>query len=354
MEIERLFLPNFIAIICMVVFIGKYDHIKKQDTKVAKLVFSMALLDIAGAAVSLIYNVAAVRLGNGFDSDTWITVFISGLVTLREFVVIQILVGWKIFIAFVLYRSKDLLKRKYNRKYIPMAIISVIVFLLYFSPRYNPSGNVRLVAMVAFTLFVLAVQLYFMIGAYMMVRKTYARRRPPTTLRLDIFMIPFVVGFLLGLINSPWIGDLRFLCFAIAIVLTWRTVEKNYLYRDPFTGFYNKYFLADMNDYMEKSGYPNGVGVMFQSTGNGNKLVSVLQSMKPDDSDIFCIGADEYLLMAGKQNDDVLELLIKSIRAGAEYVDPTMVIKAAYAIREPEESSADFTARLLKLSVKEK
>ena len=61
------------------------------------------------------------------------------------------------------------------------------------------------------------------------------------------------------------------------------------------------------------------------------------------------LGEDEYLLMAGPQKESVLRLLIKSVELGLAEEDKTLEVKSAYAVREQEESTEDFTKQLLEL-----
>ena len=80
---------------------------------------------------------------------------------------------------------------------------------------------------------------------------------------------------------------------------------------------------------------------------------AVLDGVKPQDAEIFSLGENEYLLVAGPQKESVLKLLIRGIRNRAAEEDGSMEIKTAYAIREKEESTQDFTKRLLKLHQEE-
>ena len=57
--------------------------------------------------------------------------------------------------------------------------------------------------------------------------------------------------------------------------------------------------------------------------------------------------SDEYLLMAGIQRESVLKLLIKSVKLGLAEKDSSLTVTGDYSIRQKDESSSDFTKRLL-------
>ena len=96
-----------------------------------------------------------------------------------------------------------------------------------------------------------------------------------------------------------------------------------------------------------RNGYPNGVGVYFEAPRSEGKLIPVLNSVKPDDSEIFSLGEDKYLLMAGQQKESVLRFLIRSVKLGLAEEDSSLSVTEDYAVRHKDESSADFTKRLL-------
>ena len=100
---------------------------------------------------------------------------------------------------------------------------------------------------------------------------------------------------------------------------------------------------------MQKSGYPNGIGICFKAPGNGEKLIPVLNSIKPADAEIFSLGEDQFLVMGGPQSKSAIRLLIKAATLKAKEADSSMEIESSYAIREKDESTEAFTKRLLDL-----
>ena len=344
-----LYTPNILTIVIMLVFLLKYDHVRKKDTKEATTIYAMALICIAGAFLSLFDNIMASYLGENTPDAVSVSLFFAILDTIEGVLVIQILIGWVVFVDFSLHRSSDRVERLYGYRVVPVVLIAVTVFLLNLERHLKLSGPLAVVILVGLLILFFGIQLYYVAKAYLLVRKSHQFRRQPTLLRLDIFMVPFLIGMIFSLQPVKWLGDLRFFTFAVGIVLTWRTVERRYAFMNPVTGFYNRDFLVRMNEFMEKNGYPNGSGVYFRAAGHGNELLSVLKTLRPDNSEVFVMGDDEYLLMSDVKNKSAIRLLIRSVEAAAADAASAIKVESGYVIREEGEDVSAFTKRILKL-----
>ena len=102
-----------------------------------------------------------------------------------------------------------------------------------------------------------------------------------------------------------------------------------------------------MNHYMEKKGYPNGIGVIFKAPGDGAKLIPVLEQCKPADAEIFSLKEDEYLLLSAMQKESLIQLLIKSVKLEFAQTGGETEVETSYAIRQSDESTEAFMNRLL-------
>ena len=344
-------------IIILTALLLKDEHLRKRDTLEAKKIFSISVIGIIIAVIylmsglckqSALYNVAPTVLKEEpYAFLTW------GCVA--EMLATQAIIEWNSFVEFAIFRSvdHDAKRRRLLKRY---GIAVVIGFILVYLLAYRMFGaGLNLISFLAVTMFVFfAIGIYFMIRSVVCVHIAKKTRKPPSFLRLDGFIIPIVITYVLSffsIILQEW--DLRSVGIAIAVLLTWKSVLNRYRYVDPFTGFFNKNFLSSMNDYMEKSGYPNGIGVLFKAPGTGNKLIPVLDGFKPADSEIFSFGDGEFLLMAGPQKESVIRLLINGVKRTASEESDIKEINTKYAVREKNESAEEFTARLLGLSAEE-
>ena len=340
------------AIIIIAVLLLTDKHLVRRDTVEAKRIFYIAILTAAGSVVNMLSTVYDFKFFV-YPGEKWYWVFaliLSLLCCLKEMMSVQIIIGWNLFIDYGLYRSNDHVIKKYKRIMVPCVVLSIlfIVFYVVFD-SYLKYGGAAVSIVNGFTCLCLGLQFVLAANACLIVYSAKKMRKPPSFLRLDVFLIPVVLGYILNLMPVIDKADYRSICMAIAVVLTWRSVVNRYKYADPYTGYFNRDFLTSMNEYMEKSGYPNGVGVYFKVTGDRSKMRAVLDGVKPQDAEIFSLGENEYLLVAGPQKESVLKLLIRTIGNKAAEEEGVTEIRTAYAIREKEESAQAFTKRLLEL-----
>ena len=271
------------------------------------------------------------------------------LLCVKEFFTLLIILFWNLYVDFCLYKSDDHVRKKMRWSLILVCVVSGTFTLIYVPLCIlSPASQLPVVIWNLFIAISLSIQLFYVINAIWIVWSARKRRQPPTFLRLDLFLIPIAVGYALSLI--PEFPDIRNLSYAIAVLLTWITLRMRGRYVDPTTGFYNQTFLRSMNEYMEKRGFPNGVGVLFKVPEHGEKLIPILDGLKPSDAEIFFLGENACLLMSGPQKESVLRLLIKTVKLKTAQEDKTLTISTAFAIREKEESMEDFTRRLLELT----
>ena len=341
-------------IIILTILLLKDEHLRKRDTAEAGKIFRISVIAILIAVVYLmagmckftaLYSVAPTVLKEEpYCFLTW------GCIS--EMFAAQAIIEWNLFVEYAIFKSGDYEAKK-RRVFKICGIVASVGFVIVYAAGYKLFGaGLNLISFLSVTMFVFfALGIYFMIRSVIAVHRAKKTRQAPLFLRLDAFIVPIVLTYLLGafaVITQEF--DPRSLGIAIAVVQTWRSVVNRYKYVDPYTGFFNRNFLKSMNEYMDKSGYPNGIGVLFKAPGTGDKLIPVLEGFKPADSEIFSFGDGEFLLMAGPQKESVIKLLINGVKLTASEESDIKDIEAEYAIRGEDETTEDFTARLLRLS----
>ncbi len=343
---------ELVSIIIIAFLLLTNDHLKKRDTIESKRIFGIAVLSATGSLINTLITIYDFY-GHVEPGTQWYVAhafLMAFSCCLKEMMSLQIMISWNLFVDYGINRSYDHVIKKYRRILIPCIVISVLFIAVYtITDSFAEYTGTAVSVMTGFIYLCEVLQLVMAVNAVWIVISAKQRRKPPSFLRLDVFIIPVALGYILNLIPAIPKCDYRSICTAIAVVLTWRSVKKRYQYVDPFTGFYNRAFLSSMNEYMEKSGYPNGIGVYFRAPESNGKLIPVLDALKPADSEIFSLGEDEYLLLAGPQKESVIRLLIKSIELKAAEENSSLKINSAFCIREENESTEAFTKRLLEL-----
>lgn len=281
--------------------------------------------------------------------NIWLGAFLTAVLNCgKEFFALLIIIYWNMYVDYCTYKSYDHVRKKLKKTLLLVSVVSAVFTLIYMIVVALPFPDSMIIGvMTTFVIVSFGIQLLYVINAVWIVWSARKRRKPPTFLRLDLFLIPIAVGFIMYLFNiTLGIHDVRNLCYAVAVLLTFLTLMRRGRYVDPATGFYNRTFLSSMNEYMEKNGYPNSIGVYFKAPESEGKLIPILDSLKPSDAEIFSFGKDEYLLMSGPQKESVIRLLIKSVNLKAAEEGCGFTVQTAYAIRGKDETPEAFTKRL--------
>ncbi|WP_034444054.1 hypothetical protein [Butyrivibrio sp. AE2032] len=366
MGLLKFIITKALAIVFVLALIFSDGHLRRRDTVESKRIFQIAVLIAVAAFFDMFITWVdwTFYVEPGEKGALFHAIFIALLNVAREMVALQVVVGWNLYVDYAIFHSYEHVQKKFKKSFIPAVIISVIFIVVYMAltEGFFYEGFQTVQAIAAFGYICIALQVFYLINAIQIVLKAHKGRKPPSFLRLDAFLVPVILGFFIyltqilmqyGLLPFNRIlmqNEVRDLCLAIAVVLTWISVRNRYKYVDPVTGLYNREFLSSMNEYMEKSGYPNGIGICFKAPGSEGKLIPVLNSIKPMDAEIFSLGKDEYLVMAGPQSQGAIRLLIKAATLRASETDSSMKVESSYAIRQKEESPEAFTNRLLTLA----
>ena len=283
---------------------------------------------------------------------SWLSAFLTAVLNCaKEFFTLLIILFWNMFVDYCTCKSYDHIRKKQKKGLILVGAVSAFFTVAYaYAMVFATDLRVAVVIWNTFFFLNLGIQLLFVVNAIWIVWSGRKRRKPPTFLRLDLFLIPVTAGYIL--FSIPGVPDIRNLSFAVGAALTVIALMRRGSYVDAETGFYNRTFLRSMNEYMEKHGYPNSIGVYFSAPGSEGKLIPILDSLKPADAEFFSFGKDEYLLLSGPQKESVIRLLIRSVNLKAEQEGCDFTVQTAYAIRGKEETPEAFTKKLSEMTVK--
>ena len=253
---------------------------------------------------------------------------------------------WMIFVDYCVYKSPDHIKKRYMPYYIlaGVGILFSAVSIFSMIRSYLNMPLPMVVIMLLDTFIVMPViQLIFVITAYRIVAGHRKERRPPLFLRLSAFIVPVVIGCVLGVLVH---SSLRSLGFAIGLLLTLRIQGNRSRYIDPDTGFYNKDFLQLMYEHLEKNGYLKGICIVFSAPDRKDELIKAVGQLDYDNSEVFLFADGKVLLTTGEQKKEAVELIIRYVSAVASAADPPFAAYTDTIERSEGESAGSFTARI--------
>ena len=132
----------------------------------------------------------------------------------------------------------------------------------------------------------------------------------PLILRLDFFVIPWIICFFNDLIPMP---PLDGFFSSLALILTWIVVSRRYKYLDQETGFYTEEFLSELDAYADRSRSKGGSVIIFETEKDENELAESIRASKPANSSVIKINKGRFLLISRVNEIKSLNYLIRIV-----------------------------------------
>ena len=88
---------------------------------------------------------------------------------------------------------------------------------------------------------------------------------------------------------------------------------------------------------MEKTDFPNAVGILFTAKGHGEKLAVLLEQLRPDNSQILSANEERYLVLCPRLPDRVILRLTDKVKKMASMDKEPYEVESAYIIRKDGE-----------------
>lgn len=315
-----------------------------------RIFLMMCSLAIFEGAVSVINDVIYIMMNflQLYTESFYMQVFQPLGLFISETVSTLLTLLWMIFVDFCVYKSPEHIRKRYPPYYViaGAGIVFSALSMIFTITTYPEPDLPAVVFMLASTFMILPViQLIFVITAYRIVAGYKMERRPPLFLRLSVFIIPVVLGCVIGVFIHPCF---RSLGFAIGLWLTLRVQRDRSRYIDQETGFYTQDFLLVMYDHLEKKGYLNGMGIIFSAPESRPLLIKAVSQLDYDNSEIFLLEDGTVLYTTGEQKKDTIELIIRYVKTCISGEDPSAEINTEIIERDKGESAGSFTDKILR------
>ena len=330
------------------------------------------------AVTALVYALLGVLrcyafLNTRFFYETGILAFAIGFV---EVAYLFYALMWLLFIDASLYHSTDGLKRRYSPAVIPLVIITGLLLASAFLEGYINAGDADALKKTGMLMDILNLSsmievsrhfISFIVGAaYMLyacrLSQSYQKDiKQPVFLRLDVFFIPWFIGWIpcllmniaamLNLIFSIRIAfrlpDISFLCAAVSLILTYLSMRNRYRYLDYETGFYKQEFLDNITAFMEKRQVGVNCGVLIRVSGSRDGFAKILSDRKPERSTVILFSDDSFILFSDVRSSAAVKLLEQDLREVSDEQIPGSVLDIMVRFREKDEALEAFRDRII-------
>ena len=325
---------QFISAAAVVILLIKNPRLRQRKRPEDRFMFWECIL---------VLILLGIEIFMGFDTYLpfeMMLVTMSVMPLFTEFIFMLIIMQWMVFVDYSLYRSPDHIRRRYRFAILPIIIVMGIDAAQLIATQFMPEITDALIAFVTFVQYAqVIVELCYILTAVRLVIVYGKECREPRFLRLSAFIVPFILANLV----RPYDASLM----ALGILLTYLAVLRRDRFLDHDTQFYNRAFLEYTGKYRDKKQYTGGNGILVDARGHGEDMAGILRELKPQDSNVYVLEKDHYLLLSESLRGSAVQCAVMNISEAAKTSDPPYSPKIITIKRGKEESADAFATRLL-------
>ena len=263
-----------------------------------------------------------------------------------EISVLSLLYQWLLFVGFMIYGSKDYLRRRYWPFYIPIPVLAILLIV----NGYNGFlFEMELYQWKYHTVYYLIPGLelaYIIITIIMIIRHNIKvdRRRK---FRLTFVLIPVATGFLTEYVLGMKLGPLS---FASALVFIFFSMTERWQYYDEQRGFYNAAFFDYMKELVAEGRKDYNSVIYVKCRGGETEMAEVISSELPREIVKVHVRNDVYGIYAEKGKDELMDMIEDVIREGASDYEREHGVHLEFDLnteyRNRGESAVEFLERI--------
>ena len=324
------------AIIGVLILILANPRLREHKRTEDRFLFAECILVIA-------MNLLDLSLIPMVESDAkWTQYAFEISLTVNEALYMLIILQWLVFVDYSLYRSMDHIRRRYGHAVLPIIILTVFDILesvCVFMPGVNPFLHTMGKAAMYYLKFF--IELGYIVTAIYIVKKHDRESREPKFLRLEAFIIPFILGLLVRFYDSSMM--------ALGIILTYGAVKRRDRFINHATGFYNVDFFKYLGAYRDKKKYRGESVVVLSAPENAEGMALLLNKMKPGSSSVIDKGDGKFFLFAENLRESAASMISSTFKEEAQKSDPPFTPEITVVRRREDESAAGFADRVLNL-----
>ena len=322
------------AVIGVIILILANPRLKEHKRTEDRYLFTECILVIA-------MNLLDLSLIPMVVSDAgWTQYAFEISLTINEMLYMMIILQWLVFVDYSLYRSRDHIRRRYRHAVLPIIILTaldIIQSIFVFAPGVDPFLHSVGALVLYYLKFI--IELSYIATAIYLVKKHDKESREPKFLRLEAFIIPFVIGVLFRFYDSPMM--------ALGIILTYGAVKRRDSFINQDTGFYNVDFFRYLGAYRDKKKYRGESVIVMSSPEHAGKLALLLQKMGPGKGSVIDKGDGQFFLFAENLRESAASMISSTFKEEAQKSDPPFTPEISLIRRREDESASGFAERVL-------
>ncbi len=327
------------AIIGVVWMIMTNEPLRKRRRLQDKLIFTECLLVIA---LNVLIQVCKILVSFAMvmrDNDLYFF-GLYALCAICEALYMMILLQWLVCVDYSLNHSMDHLRRRYRHAAWPIVIVTILDILHSLVTRYVTDTTLIVTMAVLLHLGKLIIEMSYIIVTILMVKDYEKERREPRFLRLDAFIIPFLLGVLFRYVDASLIG--------LGVILTYMAMKRRDKYIDMETDLYNAGYLDCISAYWDKKQYRDSNALIVKAPGHGDGLTKILMEIRIPDCYIIRLDESSFVILTAAVRSSFTKMTKMLLTEQAEEsADPFVPLTCALC-RSEGKSAMDFAEEIRK------
>ncbi len=264
--------------------------------------------------------------------------------TLRECIVVVIVVLWLIYVDRTLYGEKNRHSFFFNLLFFPFALIFILLIVNIFtgivftySPenRFEPKLPMYIIFGVEF--------IYFAFSAVMV---RYYDRKTMKTRFLRVSPMILCIALASGTqFFAPY--DVGILGYVIGLALLYFSILGEIRYVDDESGLYNRGYMDYLYDMALNGKYGPNSALVLQTNDNCNAAIGIVRDTLHQQSDVIRIENKKYLVFSQNNSRSEMQILSSIVseaveKYNAEHPDDKVQISARCCMRTKDEDAFTF------------
>lgn len=192
----------------------------------------------------------------------------------------------------------------------------------------------------------LSLVVYYLAVSFYNLYYYHKTRKQPLFLRLDVFIIPWIVAIVVQNI-PPLYLVIDSLCAFISLLLTYYSMRNRYRYLDLQTDFYREDFIPFLEKYAIENNLDKNCSIIRITCSDFLKGADIIRKSRPLQSIVIEMEEGDFLMIAAINMSNAFLLLDNCLKETAQREYPEIRIDTQYWIKEPSESLEDFARRTL-------
>ncbi len=246
--------------------------------------------------------------------------------------------NWLKFIDAAVNNNDRAIKEKYRYYYAPIVFLVVLMGTWRLIYDYA-TVYLHFLFFVVYVAGHIGIPAFFMYKAFSMARKYQKELKNPLLLRLDIFIIPWIIGVFATRI------DLDPMCQTIGLLLAFAFLKKRGHYLDEDMLFYNENFVDFLDDYDKKHGFSGGYAMILYSE-NEDILAESIRQCVSEKSLVVRTNEKYFIIYTHIRLKSAIQVFIITVQDNASKKLPDINIEADYLLQGENESIKAITERL--------